>query len=182
MSHPTGSVKPGPNSTASGAESLTLRASGADTGPVPARRALLRRLHLGIGCAVLLGLAPVAVASLPPIEEAAQLHARAVEAIRQDSFESRRVAMEALERATLLAPDSIAYQLELARLYYRMGFLGRSRERYRRVEEARPDLADGYFGQGLAWRRDYLKYLDRGSLHRAVDDFTQAASRSPRWC
>jgi GWxTD domain-containing protein len=110
-------------------------------------------------------------------EEAGKLYRRALSE-RRDSFESRRLAMKQLERATLLAPDSVSYHLELARLYFSMGFLGQARRRYERVGQLRPDLAEGHLGQGLAWRRDYLKYLDKRSLDRSIAKLEEAGRLS----
>lgn len=101
--------------------------------------------------------------------------------IRKDNVEARRRAVRALEKASLMAPDSVAYHLELARLYYRMGFLGQARHRYERVTRLRPDLAEAHLGQGLTWRRDYLKYLDPGSLRRSLEELREAARIAPQW-
>jgi len=115
------------------------------------------------------------------VPDADSLYRNAMLDIRKDTVESRRRAMETLERASLLAPDSIGYHLELARLYFRMGFLGQARKCFERISRLRPDLAEAHLGQGLAWRRDYLKYLDGGSLRRALEELREAARISPEW-
>jgi GWxTD domain-containing protein len=131
--------------------------------------------------------AAVALALLPVAAQAGRsgdpdsLYRVALVNIRKDNVDARRRAVRALERASLLAPDSVAYHLELARLYYRMGFLGQARHRYERITQLQPDLAEAHLGQGLAWRRDYLKYLEPGSLRRALEEFREAARLAPRW-
>jgi len=111
--------------------------------------------------------------------DAEALHRRAAELDARGSIEARRDAMRCLEQATALAPDRLDYQLELARLYYRMGFLKQSRRRFERVEKADRGNADAQFGLGQVWRRDWLKYLDRASLGRSVDHFEAAARLRP---
>lgn len=114
-------------------------------------------------------------------ESADTLYQKALRDIRRDSFDLRRRAAKYLERATLLAPDSVGFHLELARLYFSMGFLGQARHRYERVTALMPNLAEAHLGQGLTWRRDYLKYLERGSLRRALEELHEAARLAPAW-
>ena len=128
----------------------------------------------------------MAIAGLPrssagsnPVDEASALYRRALIEEKRDTFDSRRQALKLLERATLLAPDSVAYHLQLARLCYRMGFLGRARQRFERVARIDSADAEAHHGQGLVWRRDYLKYLERGSLTRSVAEFQHAGRLRP---
>jgi GWxTD domain-containing protein len=116
-----------------------------------------------------------------PAGEAEALYQRAL-AQNSGSVEGRRQAMQCLERATLLAPDRADLQLTLGRLYYRMGFLKQARLRFQRVEVLQPRNADARIGLGQVWRRDYLKYLDRGSLARAIEHFAAAARLEPQRC
>lgn len=111
--------------------------------------------------------------------EAEVLFQRALLEEKRDTYDSRRQAARNLERATLLAPDSASYHLELARLYYRMGFLGLARKRYERVGRLDPSLAEAHLGQGLVWRRDYLKYLEPRSLERSIDELEESSRLAP---
>ena len=112
--------------------------------------------------------------------EAESLYRRALDHDAQNTIESRRQAMHDLERATMLAPDHAEYELALARLYYRMGFLKQSRVRFQRVQQLDPRDADARMGLGWVWRRDWLKYLELPSLLRAIDNFSAAATIHPR--
>lgn len=112
-------------------------------------------------------------------EQAAALHRLAVEALRVNTVEHRRVAIQRLEQATLLDPGNPEYELALARAYYAAGFLKQARGRFERVARIAPDDADGHFGLGQVWRRDWLKYLERASLARAIDGFSAAARLEP---
>jgi GWxTD domain-containing protein len=117
--------------------------------------------------------------------DAADLYQRALGYEERNTIEMRRLAMQCLEKATLLAPDQPEYQLALGRVYYRMGFLRQARMRYQKVEKLDPRSADARLGIGNVWRRDYLKYLDRSSLARAVDNYSIAtridSSRADAW-
>jgi GWxTD domain-containing protein len=87
--------------------------------------------------------------------------------------------VRALEEATLLDPGNAAYELALARGYYSSGFLKSARQRFERVARLQPGDAAGHQGLGLVWRRDWLKYLDRRSLDRAVEELATAARLDP---
>jgi GWxTD domain-containing protein len=113
--------------------------------------------------------------------EAETLYQRAL-AADLASVDGRRQAKLELEQAVLLAPDRADIQLTLARLNYRMGFLKQARQRFQRVETLEPRNADARIGLGLVWRRDYLKYLDRGSLARAIEHFAAAARLDSARC
>lgn len=124
-------------------------------------------------------LASAEVRAEDPQRDAEALYRRALQHIARNDVESRRSAMHELERATLLAPDRADLQLELGHLYYRMGFLKLARVRFERVEVLDADQPDAALGIGDVWRRDYLKYLDRTSLDRAIDHYAKAAGLVP---
>ena len=123
---------------------------------------------------------PYSPAGASRLEEAESLYRRALERNAENTIESRRQAMQYLERATMLAPEHAEYELALARIYYRMGFLKQARGRFQRVERLDPADADARMGLGMVWRRDWLKYLELASLLRAIDHFSAAASLRPR--
>ena len=108
-------------------------------------------------------------------EQAAALYERSLAWLRLDTVESRRQAVGALEEATLLEPGNATYQLALARAYASCGYLKNARQRFERAARIQPGDAAGHLGLGLMWRRDWLKYLERGSLDRAVEQLTTAA-------
>ncbi len=107
---------------------------------------------------------------------------RAEVAMARNTIDQRRVAMRTLEQASLLRPDDPTYDLALARAYYRAGFLKMARQRYEKVTRLAPDNAQGRFGLGQVWRRDWLKYLDASSLRRAVSHLSTAARLDPMAC
>lgn len=108
-------------------------------------------------------------------EQAGVLYQRSLEWLSRNTVETRRQAVNALEEATLLDPGNGAYELALARAYYSSGYLKSARQRFERATRIQPGDAAGYRGLGLAWRRDWLKYLDRRSLDGAVDRLATAA-------
>lgn len=95
------------------------------------------------------------------------------------TIDGRRVAARSYEQATDLAPERFDSHLALGRLYYRMGFLKLARKRFEKVEKQDARSADAQFGLGQVWRRDFLKYLDRTSLARAIVHFSAAANLRP---
>jgi GWxTD domain-containing protein len=105
---------------------------------------------------------------------------RAEKDLEQDGIEARQDAAKRLERATKLAPDSVRYQITLGRLYLKMGYLGLARHNFERAAQLNPKLAEAHLGQAQAWRRDYLKYLDRTSLVRSLDEFTTTIELEPK--
>jgi GWxTD domain-containing protein len=135
---------------------------------------------LALASLLLAWLAGSTVAEAAPSQEAVDLYRRALLDEKRDTFDSRRQAAKYLERATLLAPDSVAYHLELARLYYRMGFLGLARKRYERAGRLDPGRAEAHLGQGLVWRRDYLKYLETKSLERSIAELEECSRLAPQ--
>ena len=153
---------------------MTHGSAGDDTRRVAFRNRVPLR---ALGLSILLACSRPSVAD--PSGQAEVLYRRALVEVKRDTFDSRRVAMQLLERATRVAPDSVAYQIELARLYYRMGFLGLARHRYERAEALDPRMAEAHLGQGLAWRRDFLKYLEGRSLERSVRELEEASRLAP---
>ncbi len=139
--------------------------------PAPLRRLLPAALLV---CAAL-----PARAALDREVEASRLLARAEERLAQRTIEARRVAIEDLVRATELAPQRAELHLTLARAYGQAGFLKQSRLRYERALTLAGESADARFGLGHAWRRDWLKYLDRRSLDRAVEHYEACGRLAP---
>jgi GWxTD domain-containing protein len=125
-------------------------------------------------------------ASLPTEEprarpsEADRLRADAERHLTQHTFDSRRVALHELEQACLLEPERAELQLQLARTYADAGFTKQSRLRYERALLLAPQNAEARLGLGYAWRRDWLKYLDRRSLDRAIELFASSARLDPK--
>ncbi len=111
--------------------------------------------------------------------QAAALHQRSLGWLARNTVDTRRQAVRALEEATLLDPDNAEYQLALARAYYASGFLKSARERFEQVTRLQPNEAGGPQGLALVWRRDWLKYLDRRSLARAVELLATATRLDP---
>jgi len=132
---------------------------------------------------LLLAAAPRPVAAVPGdparAARAEALYADALARLRADTIENRRQAIARLEQATLLAPDEPRYQLALARAYYRSGFLSNARKRFERIERLAPGDFDAQMGMAQIWRRDWLKYLDEGSLDLAIEHFRNAALARP---
>lgn len=141
-----------------------------------------RGLHHMARLAAALLLAAASHAHADPTAEAETLFRRAEAYQTRGSIETRRLAMTCLERATVLAPARADYQLALGRLYYRMGFLKQAKNRFLKAERLDPENADARFGSGQVWRRDWLKYLDRISLARSIENFTVAARLRPGDC
>jgi GWxTD domain-containing protein len=111
--------------------------------------------------------------------EASRLLARAEERLAVRTIESRRTAIEDLVRATELAPNRAELHLTLARAYWQAGFLKQSRLRYERALTLAGESPEARFGLGQAWRRDWLKYLDRRSLDRAVEHYEACGRLAP---
>lgn len=111
--------------------------------------------------------------------EAEALHRRAVALGERRTIEGRRAAISALERATLLDPGNAEYELTLARLYYESGFLKSARSRFEGAVALAPEDAEARFGLGQIWRRDWLKYLEPGSLERSIENLAAATRLAP---
>lgn len=141
--------------------------------------------HRGIAAAsvaALLVLGAAAPARAERSERGEALYRRALTELDRGGIDHRRQAIQALEQATLLDPDNPRYALTLARAYYEAGFLSNARKRFEHVTELAPGDPEARYGQGQVWRRDWLKYLDRGSLALAVDHLSNAARLDPKQC
>ncbi|HKQ57650.1 MAG TPA: GWxTD domain-containing protein, partial [Candidatus Eisenbacteria bacterium] len=133
---------------------------------------------------VLLGLLSAGLVATPAARadraaEAESLYQRSIALEARGTIEGRRDAMACLERATSVAPDRSDLQIALGRLYYTMGFLKQAKRRYQKVERQNANDPDARFGIAQVWRRDWLKYLDRVSLGKAVDQFTAVTRLRP---
>jgi GWxTD domain-containing protein len=113
---------------------------------------------------------------------AAALYAHAESLLARRTIDTRRGALRELEQAALLDPTSAQIELELARAYYQAGFLKLARLRFEHVVRLAPGDPAGRYGLGQVWRRDWLKYLDRTSLARAVENLSRAARLRPDYC
>jgi GWxTD domain-containing protein len=125
---------------------------------------------------------PEAVAMSGNARQAQELYDRATGLLQRNTIDTRRLALGDLEQATMLDPTNAEYQLTLARAYYQCGFLKSARRRFERVVKLTPSDAQGRYGLGQVWRRDWLKYLDRTSLTRSVEQFSMAARLKPSSC
>ena len=112
--------------------------------------------------------------------EVQALYARAQARLAEHRVEARRMAIADLERATMLDPDDTECQLLLARAYYQAGFLKQASRRFERLAALAPDDPEARFGLAQVWRRDWLKYLDRNSLARAIENLAAATRLEPR--
>ncbi len=117
-----------------------------------------------------------------PVRQAAALAAHADSMMARNTIDTRRTALRDLEQATLLDAGNPEYELALARAYYQCGFLKSARLRFERVTRLAPAEAAGRFGLGQVWRRDWLKYLERASLDRAVENLSWSARLKPGAC
>jgi GWxTD domain-containing protein len=100
--------------------------------------------------------------------------------LARHTFDARRVALRELEQACDLEPQRADLELKLAHTYADAGFTKLSRIRFERALRIAPDNADARLGLGYAWRRDWLKYLDRRSLDRAIEHFSASARLDPQ--
>lgn len=123
--------------------------------------------------------APAGASSQAHRQEARKLYDQAVAHLAQRTFDTRRIALDELEQATLLDPENPEYELTLARAYLQAGHVRSARQRFERVTRLAPEDAPARYGLGLVWRRDWLKYLDHTSLDRAVECFSTAARKDP---
>ncbi|MEO5988219.1 MAG: GWxTD domain-containing protein [Candidatus Eisenbacteria bacterium] len=112
--------------------------------------------------------------------EARRLYARAAGRLERRTVEMRRMAITDLERAALLDPKNAEYQLTLARTYYLAGFVKQAMRRFELVASIAPSDPESRYGLGQVWRRDYLKYLEKRSLDRAIGHLESAARLEPR--
>jgi GWxTD domain-containing protein len=117
---------------------------------------------------------PAAALPLSREERATSLLERAERRLALHTIEFRRMAISDLERASELAPERPDIQITLARAYFDAGFIKESRERFERTVALAPNDSQARFGLGQAWRHDWLKYLERASLDRAVQHYAEA--------
>lgn len=112
---------------------------------------------------------PAAASPSPRAQrEAAYLEERALANLAKRTIDGRRLAIRDLERVTQVRPDDLDVQLLLARTYLAAGYLRAATQRFDLVASLSPANAEGHLGLALAWRRDWLHYLDPVSLERAV--------------
>jgi len=142
-------------------------------------RSLLLSLALLVSSPASAALRPPAVAGVPP-SEADRLVDDAERHLTRHTFDARRIALRDLEQACDLAPQRVDLQLRLAHTYADAGFTKLSRLRYERALKIAPDNPDALMGIGQAWRRDWLKYLERRSLDRAAEHFAACARLDPQ--
>lgn len=155
-------------------ECVALRCFGR-TARTPFFRTLVSLLAVVGGLALL---APHAGAADPAVRhaEGEALATRARQQLSLGTVEGRRAAVQALERATTLEPGNAEWQLQLARTYYRSGWLHAARKRFERVAALQPDDAAARHGLAQVWRRDWLKYLERASLDHAIRESRAAVA------
>lgn len=125
-------------------------------------------------------LPPTAAVAASRDAQADALMRRAEQRLALNSIEFRRMAIADLERATELTPLRADLHLTLARAYAQAGFLKLAKQRYERTLALAPEDAQARFGLAQSWRRDWLKYLEHGSLERAVEHFAAAARLDPK--
>ena len=136
-------------------------------------------------CAILAvasGSGPGAADAHTRAERAEGLYQQALGHLRENTVDTRRVAIDELEQATLLTANNPEYELTLARTYYQCGFVRLARERFTRVTRLAPADADARYGLGQVWRRDWLKYLEKASLERAAASLRAAVALRPSYC
>ena len=142
----------------------------------------MTRLLLPVLCWCFLATAPVSAAPRPTAavagatrdEQATELRDQAERWLLLRTIDGRRMALRSLERAVILAPDRIDIQVVLARASYQAGFIKQARQRYERALALAPNDATARFGLAQSWRRDWLKYLERRSLDRAIEHYSAA--------
>ncbi len=106
--------------------------------------------------------------------EAEKLVRKAERHLATGTIDHRRIALQELEQATRYDPANPAYELALARAYYQVGYLGRARQRFTKVTKLAPTDAEGRYGLGQVWRRDWMKYLEQRSLDLAIEHLSAA--------
>ncbi|HVP15425.1 MAG TPA: tetratricopeptide repeat protein [Terriglobales bacterium] len=129
-------------------------------------------LVLGLAAA---GRAIAASGDRPSAPDRAQsLQRQALAQLGENTVDSRRQAVRALEEANRLAPGDAEIELTLARAYYASGFLQSARQHFEHASLLEPDDAAGHLGLGRIWKRDWLQHLDHESLDRAVQELVSA--------
>jgi len=139
-------------------------------GSHPAQQALLSLLTLALVAP------PAAAARVSRDAEATRLLDAANRLLVNRTIETRRVAIDNLERAQALAPARVDILIALARADYLAGFFKQSRLHFERAMALAPTDVTARMGLGDAWRRDWLKFLERRSLDLAVQHYGAAAA------
>src|SRR5262249_57561624 len=85
-----------------------------------------------------------------------------------------------LERGCEVAGLRVGMQLGLGGVYADAGFLKHSRQRFEHALSLAPNDPDARLGLAQAWRRDWLKYLERRSLDRAIEHYTACCRLDPQ--
>src|SRR5262249_40357273 len=160
------------------------QAPAAGVWPVRDRKGMFARpLLLSLGLLLTSGAVWAAPAGL--VAPGREAHAEALledaeHRLTLHTFDSRRLGIAEMERACELAPLRVDIQLRLARVYADAGFVKLSRRRFEHALSLAPNDPDARLGLAQAWRRDWLKYLERRSLDRAIEHFTACARLDPQ--
>ena len=138
----------------------------------------MHRIPVLTACVLLLGLgAPEragASAHGAAHAQARSLLHQALARLSENSIDSRRVAVQALEDANRLAPEDAEIELALARADFLCGFVQSARRHLEHVVRTEPASAAGHLDLGRAWKRAWLRSLDKGSLQHAVEELVRA--------
>jgi tetratricopeptide (TPR) repeat protein len=93
------------------------------------------------------------------------------DAVADPAIESRQRAIRDLKVAIGLDPSNPEPWLALGRAYELGDYGEQARDCYRRSIALAPRQADGYLELGMAWKREFLRTLDRASLDHAIEVF-----------
>jgi GWxTD domain-containing protein len=110
------------------------------------------------------------------------LHRAADARLAVGGFDERRIALQDLEQAVLLAPDDPRHRLAYGRLCLEAGFEKQARQSFERAAELAPGDGAARLGMGQIWKRDWLEYLEPASLAQAVAQLSAAVERDPGLC
>ena len=101
------------------------------------------------------------------------------DAVADPAIESRQRAIRDLKEAIRLDPRNPEPWLALGRAY-ELGDCGElARDCYRRSIALAPRQPDGYMELGMAWKREFLRTLNRAALDHAVGAFDTVALLRP---
>jgi GWxTD domain-containing protein len=145
---------------------------------------VVRPLTSILAIALFLVPGPGAEAAVSPrrARRAEALYEQAQRDLARSEIDARRKAIKSLEEAALLDPGNATYSLALARAFYQAGFLKSARQRFQKVVDLTPRDAEGRYGLAEVWRRDWLKYVDKTSLARAIENYTACVTLKPSHC
>ncbi len=93
------------------------------------------------------------------------------DAVADPGIESRQRAVRDLKEAIRLDPRNPEPWLALGRAYELGDYGDLARDCYRRSIALAPRQPDGYMELGMAWKREFLRTLDRAALDHAVGAF-----------